>query len=326
MTPDNLTSQNQAAGIRDAANAIQSASSILITTHINPDGDAIGSALGLWHILKALGKRSVVVTQDGAGQRYQFLPGAADISTNTDATFDLGIAVDCGNIVRVGKAGQYLRACRHMMRIDHHAVGESFGDLEFIDTNAAAVGEMITALAEEMGAAIPAEAGNCLLASIVEDTGCFQFSSVSPQSFRICADLVESGADLHWVVQNLFWRNSEGAVRMAGKCLQVHHRDFGGQLAWTIAALDDFAHFGAIQEDMDEVVHDLLGIDGVEVALLLRESQKSYRISLRSRNYVDVAGIASEFGGGGHHKAAGCQIDRTDDAMQSLIQAIGRHL
>lgn len=309
-----------------AANAILRAHSIMITTHVNPDGDAIGSSLGLWHILRALRKQVDVITQDGAGQRYHFLPGADAINTSSGRAYDLGIAVDCGGIDRVGAAQELLRSCGTVMRVDHHAVGRPFGDVEFLDARAAAVGEMITALAESMGATIPPEAGECLLASIVEDTGCFQFESVSPASFRICADLVEAGADLHRVVQNLFWRNSEAATRMTGHCLETMTLDFDGRLAWTIASVEDFTRFGASQEDMDDVVHKLLSIADVEVAILLRETSGDYRVSLRSRDYVDVADVAEEFGGGGHRRAAGCRISRAPDAVQSLVASAGKRL
>ncbi|MCC6484080.1 MAG: bifunctional oligoribonuclease/PAP phosphatase NrnA [Armatimonadetes bacterium] len=316
----------QFAAMDQVAEAIASADTIMITTHINPDGDAIGSALGLRHILCGLGKTVQVVSQDGAGQRYKFLPGAQTIQTSADRPYDLGIAVDCGGLDRVGNVREALLRCGKVVRVDHHAVGESFGDIEYIDAQAAAVGEMITALAERMGASISEEAGECLLASIVEDTGCFQYESVSPKSFRICADLVEAGADLHRVVRNLFWQHSEGATRMSGHCLEALKMECSGRLAWTVARDADFARYRASHEDMDDVVHELLSIAGVEVAILLRETQEDYRVSLRSRDYVDVADVAREFKGGGHRRAAGCRITRSDSAVDALIASAAKRL
>jgi len=315
-----------ATGLRAAAAELRQAGRILITTHINPDGDAIGSALGLMHILRAAGKEAVAAAQDGFGGRYGFLPGSGEIVRTAEGSFDLGVAVDCGNVDRVGSVKEALLRCPRILRVDHHAVGEPFGHVEYLDTSAAAVGEMIAAIAFELGVPVPAEAGVCLLASIVEDTRCFQFESVSHRTLQICAGLVEAGADLHSVIQQLFWRNSPGAVRMAGRCLEDFRLEFGGRLAWTVASLRDFERYGAIAEDMDEVVHELLSIEGVEVALLLRESETDHRVSLRSRNFVDVAEIAREFGGGGHVRASGCRIRKDPEALQRLIESIGARL
>ncbi len=319
-------SADPSAGLQAALDELRRAGSILITTHINPDGDAIGSSLGLMHLLRAAGKQAVVASQDGYGGRYGFLPGAGEILTAVEGRCDLGVAVDCGNVDRVGSMKDALLACGRVLRVDHHAAGESFGDVEYLDTSAAAVGEMIAALAPGLGVRLPREAGVCLLASIVEDTRCFQFENVSPRTLRICSELVEAGADLHSVIEHLFWRNSAGAVRMIGRCLEDFRMEFAGQLAWTVASLQDFERYGAIAEDMDDVAHELLSIEGVEVALLLREAETDHRVSLRSRSRVDVAEIAREFGGGGHLRAAGCRIGKSPEAVRRLIQSIGRRL
>ncbi len=316
----------RAAGLEAAARAIQQAGSVLITTHVNPDADAIGSSLGLWHILRAAGKSACVVNQDGAGTRYQFLPGADGIETDTQQVFDLGVAVDCGGIGRVGLIRGALERCKTVMRIDHHLAGEPFGDITWLDPDAAAVGEMIVEIARALDLPVSAEAAACLLASIVEDTGCFQFSSVSALSLRTCADLVEAGADLHGVVQQLYWHNPEGAARLRGACLTRMRTQCGGRLAWTVAGSADFNQFGATEEDADEVVHDMLRIGTVEVAVLLRESAKDYRVSLRSRDSVDVASLAREFGGGGHERAGGCRIGKSDSDLAALIAAAARRL
>ncbi len=316
----------RAAGLEAAARAIQQAESILITTHINPDGDAIGSSLGLWHIARAAGKTACVVNQDGAGTRYLFLPGAGGIETDTQQVFDLGVAVDCGGIGRVGRVRDALERCKTVMRIDHHLAGEPFGDIEYLDPDAAAVGEMIVEIAHALDLPVSAEAAACLLASIVEDTGCFQFSRVSALSLRICAELVAAGADLHSVVQQLYWRNPEGAARLRGACLTRMRTQCGGRLAWTAASTTDFDQFGATEEDADEVVHDMLRIGTVEVAVLLRESAKDYRVSLRSRDSVDVASLAREFGGGGHERAGGCRIGKGEADVAALIAAAAQRL
>ncbi len=313
-------------GLHAAAGAIRTADSILITTHVNPDGDAIGSALGLMHILRVMGKKADVAAQDGPGQRYTFLPGADDILLSVDNIYDLGIAVDCGNIDRVGNIKKALLSCGKVIRIDHHALGHAFGDIEYLDSSAAAVGEMITALTDVMEVPVPKEAGLCLLASIVEDTGAFQFDSVSARTLTICSELVAAGSDLHWVVQNLFWKHPAGAVRLCGHCLETMTLEYGGTVAWTTASLDDCRRYGAIEEDVDGVVHSLLSIAGVEVAILLRESGKDFRVSLRSRDYVDTAEIAREFGGGGHTKAAGCRLPKDPTAFQALLSAVKKRL
>lgn len=309
-------------GLARAAEALLRSKRTLITTHINPDGDAIGSALGLAHILWAMGRHADVVSQDGAGQRYQFLPGSERILTEADGEYDTGIAVDCANASRTGTVSQSLLACHTVIRVDHHAVGQSFGDIEYMDTRAAAVGEMITELADRMGARLSREAGVCLLASIVEDTGCFQFSSASERTFQICGELVASGADFHWVVQRLFWSVPTGALRLRGKLLKEMHLEADGRLAWAIASVDDLEKYGAIHEDMDEVAHDLLRGDTVEVAVLLRETPGDYRVSLRAKSAVNVAEVAKQFGGGGHALAAGCRIGNEQEKLKALLCAL----
>lgn len=321
-----------ATGLESAAEALRQAERILITTHINPDGDAAGSALGLAHILNAAGKAAQVVSQDGAGRRYRFLPGADQILTSASGTYDLGVAVDCANPSRTGTVKNALLACPHVLRIDHHAVGHAFGDIQYVDPTAAAVGEMIVRLADCLqdslpsGKVMPPQAAECLLASIVEDTGCFQFETVTPHTLQICARLVEAGASLHRVVQNIFWMNEPGAARLQACCIERMTLECGGRLAWTVASLADFAEFGAVEEDADEVVHKLLAIRGVEAGLLLREDTADYRVSLRSRANVNVAEIAREFGGGGHAHAAGCRLPKSAASLRALISAIARRL
>ena len=190
----------------------------------------------------------------------------------------------------------------------------------------AAVGEMIVEIARALAVPVSPQAATCLLASIVEDTGCFQFSRVSALSLRICAELVAAGADLHSVVQQLYWRNPEGAARLRGACLTRMRTQCGGRLAWTAASTTDFDQFGATEEDADEVVHDMLRIGTVEVAVLLRESAKDYRVSLRSRDSVDVASLAREFGGGGHERAGGCRIGKGEADVAALIAAAAQRL
>jgi len=315
-----------ASGLEETVEHLHAASTVLITTHVNPDGDAIGSSLGLMHILESLGKSVDVVTQDGFGQRYGFLPGADRIATIADGPWDTGIAVDCGGIDRVGSVKSLLESCSTVMRIDHHPVCERFGDLEYLDPRAAAVGEMIALIADRLGAHLSPEASECLLTSIVEDTGCFQFESVSPATLRVCAMLVETGADLHSVVQAIYWRNNPGAVRMGGACLEAMRLELDGRLAWTVASLEDFGRYGTVQEDVDEVVHGLLSVDGVEIAILLRETDSDYRVSLRSRSTADVASLARQFGGGGHFHAAGCRLPRDPEAVRRLVDAAARVL
>lgn len=316
-----ITNSEVSSGLTAAVEALRQAGSVLITTHVNPDGDAIGSALGLYHALKAAGKDAVVVNQDGAGQRYRFLPGASLIATSTDRVCDLGVAVDCADIRRVGSARDALERCSRVLRIDHHQTGQSFGDIQYLDPDAAAVGEMVADIAAAMGLPITPDAAICLLASIVEDTGCFQFSRVSPLTLRICGDLVQAGADLHQVVQSIYWRNSEGSARLRGACLQRMETECAGKLAWTVATLEELNRLGAVEEDADEIVHDMLRIGTVELAVLLRESATDYRVSFRSRERVDTGKLAGTFGGGGHERAAGCRVGKEESQIARLLAA-----
>lgn len=304
-------------------------SSVLIGTHLNPDGDALGSALALSHFLNGLGIANEVLNHHAAPRNLQFLPGVERLRQQPKhEKYDLGVLLDLDSLDRLGNMEPYFQGCSRIVVIDHHVPHEAPGDLRIVDTSASATALILTRLLLEIDAKITPEMATCLLTGIVTDTGSFRFRNTTPEALSLSAVLLERGGDINRVSEEIFQRKPLSSTRLLGHMLDTMRLDCENQLAWGVLSLSDFEHAYARDEDTEGFVNEMLFIDSVQIAAILREPKPGkVRCSIRSRGDLDVAAVARGFGGGGHKNAAGCTFDlRLDEAEALLIERLKRCL
>ncbi len=281
----------------------------LVTSHARPDGDAIGSALGLMHLLEALGKDVVIAFADPIPLVYRGFPGIDRIVSELPAVPpDAAILLECDSVERTGFP--YIEA-RMLINIDHHLSGQPFADFNWIDPQASAVGAMIYDLVLASGMKMLPEIATSLYLAVLTDTGSFTFATTTAATFALAQHLVESGADPHRIAEAVYFSNSPGKVRLLGAALRNMHIE--GPVAWSSVSEAEIEEAEAVVEDCEGVVNYLIGIAGVEAAVFFRELPRGrqFRLSMRSKGAIDVAAVAERFGGGGHRNASGCTVEGT---------------
>ena len=298
--------------------ALREARSVVLACHINPDGDTLGSMIALALGLEHLGKTCTLLSSDGVPAIYTFLPETerivrrAEEGAATPPAWDLAIVLDAGDITRVGAAvaETVLSAAPRLMDIDHHVTAGQFGDIRLLDAEAAATGEIIYDLLIALGVPITLPIAECLLCALLTDTGSFRFPNVTPRTLEIAAELVRIGASPNRVAEQVFENKPFATQKLLGRALDALQRTPDGRVVWAHVTQADFLEFGAGDEETEGIVNAIRSGQGAEVALFLREmATGKLRVSLRSRDPVDVSLVAKTFGGGGHRLAAGGTLD-----------------
>jgi phosphoesterase RecJ-like protein len=305
-----------------AKESILRSKSVVVSGHINPDGDSIGSILSLGLGIERLGKRVHVVSPDGVPRRYKGLPGADRIVRKTPVIPDLAIGVDCGGKELLGSAFETFRKAKTVLEIDHHEFRKPFGDINLVDHNAAAVGELVYILLNEMKISITKDIAQNILTSIIVETNSFRLPNIRPLTFEICAELVDIGVNFYKLVETVFWSRSKAASALLGICLSRCRFLKEEQMVWSVIKKEDFDKVGGKDEDLDPVVDEMRSISKVKVAVLFRERRGNiFRVSLRSKGRINVAALAERYKGGGHYDAAGCYIKNTDGSIREFLKA-----
>lgn len=308
---------------------IERASSVLIGTHLNPDGDALGSAVAMSMYLDSLDVQNEVVCHHPPPDNLQFLPGVRRVRQEPkEPKHDLGIILDLDSTERLGNTVGFFEACNRIVVIDHHIPHEAPGDLRIVETDAAATALILARLLMELEAEITADMATCLLTGIVTDTGSFRFRNTSPESLNVSAQLIERGGDINRISEEVFQRKPLSSARLLGHLLEEMILECDGRLCWGALRLQDFEASHAQDEDTEGFVNELLSIDTVQIAALFREPKHhKIRVSLRSRGEFDVSEVAREFGGGGHRNAAGCSFDLyLDEVVHMLVPRLRKCL
>ena len=279
----------------------------VLTSHARADGDAVGSTLACREILQSMGKQAEVVLRDGVPRVYQQLPFAGKViqAERVNGSYDAAILLECDSIQRTrldGLEQQFL------INIDHHKSGRAFAHVNWIDPKAVATAEMVYRLAKQAQVRISPEIATCLYTAVLTDTGAFMFEGTNEHTFELARELVLAGADPARCARDIYFGHSTAKVRLLGAALSALQRE--GALAWIWITQEQMERVGAKEEDCEGLVNYALAIGDVEVAAFFRELPDSrFRVSLRSKGKLDVAGIAEEFGGGGHACASGCAVD-----------------
>lgn len=303
----------------------------VLSSHVRPDADALGSELALAELLTARGKSVEIINPSAAPSSLDFLDDERVQKFGNEATkqaiarAQVHVILDTSSwmqLAEVGKALQETSARRVV--IDHHVSADDLGAIEFKDTAAEATGALVYRMAEALGWPISRDAARHLFCAIATDTGWFRFQSTTAETMRTAGRLMDLGAEPHVLYRLLYERYSLARLKLAGRVLSRIELQAGGRLAYTTVCWDDFVETGARPVDTEDLVNECLRIEGTECAFIAVEQQnRRIKFSLRSRSDFNVAGIAEEFGGGGHKQAAGAMLDGPlADAVERMVAAL----
>jgi phosphoesterase RecJ-like protein len=296
--------------------SIERAEHLLVTSHARPDGDAVGSVLACWMMLRQMGKRADMILSDGVPVLYRSLPYASQIhhTSRVDGDYDTVILLECDSVQRSGLLGLENRC---LINIDHHASGQPFANVNWI-APASAVAEMVYHLAGAAGICITPEMATCLYTALLTDTGRFCYEGTDAHTLELAGDLVRRGANPTLIARNVYFSNPTSKMLLLGAALSNLRHE--GNIAWLWATESDIDRTGAAEEDSEGIVNYAISIAGVEAAVFFREvSGGRVRISLRSKGQLNVAAFAGRFGGGGHETASGCTVEGSLPAAMERI-------
>ena len=310
---------------------LKNSNHILVASHANPDGDAIGSLIAMGLCFDALNKKTTLYNETPIPAVYRFLPAANRlVSTIKNENFDLAVILDCSDLQRIGNAASAVRQIPIIVNIDHHITNTRFGHFQLIDTAACATAEIVYRLIKQMNAPFDNAIATSIYTGILTDTGSFRFSNTNRAAFSICQEMVELGVDPYNIAQHVYGTYSLGRIKLLNLALDSIEISKNGKLSMMTLSHDMFDKTHTQAEDGDGLINYAKRIEDVKVAALIQENQngkeklkkiKRFNVSLRSDGTVDVASIAASFGGGGHSIAAGFSIETTlSDITSQLLE------
>lgn len=293
--------------------AIRAAETIALVSHLNPDGDTVGSVLALKNGLDKLGKKTAVFCQDKVPDNISFLKGADEYRHPEDASderYDLLICVDVADQDRMGSCAILLERCDQVAQIDHHGTNPGYATHNCVDAEAPATGLVIRELLDRLGVPLDKDIATCLYVAISTDTGNYAYASTSPEAFRVTAELLEAGLPLSEINRRLYRQREMPQVLLIQKALSTLTFHHNGAITSMMLTRQDFIDCGALAEHADTLVNYGLDILGVRMAVLARETSRpgEVKLSLRAVEPDNVSGVAKSFGGGGHAQAAGATV------------------
>ncbi len=306
---------------------IRSADSFCIVGHIRPDGDCIGSQVGMTYALKGLGKKVSCWNQDPVPSKLAFLNRKGWVRPpKEDKSFDCVIAVDCGSLERLGSVAEHIQKRKCLINIDHHESNTRYGDLNWVSPDEPATGELIFNMMKAAKWPIDKSIANCLYTAISTDTGSFQYATTKPSTFRVASELVESGADLATICDEVYQSFPLSRARLLKRVYTRFRLTDKNQIAYFWLKKSDLSRSGAGVSETEGLIDHIRSIEPVVVACLFEELEDDgIRISLRSNsNKVNVSEIAKQFGGGGHPALAGARISGNNQLsiQRKVLKAI----
>jgi phosphoesterase RecJ-like protein len=307
--------------------AIRSHDRFLVTTHENPDGDALGSLLASHLLLERLGKESVMFLTGPAPLpgEYRFLPLEGLLrQLPADSSERTVLAVDCANESRLGGDAAVLDAAPYTINVDHHHDNSRFGDVNLVDAGASSTAEVLRDVMRELGVELTPELAEPLYVALVTDTGRFQYSNTTSKALRLAAELVEAGADVRKVFQQVYENVQFAKLKLLARALERAQVYAGGRLVVSYLLRDDFAQVGAAEPYSEGIIDYLRAVEGADMAALIREPPRggspARKVSLRaSHDELDVSAIARSSGGGGHRQAAGFASDDSIEEITAFL-------
>lgn len=307
---------------------IKKANTIAILTHESPDGDAMGSSLAMYHALKSLGKTPDVIIPEFS-RTYNFLPGINDIKKKgTTQDYDLVIALDCADLKRLNGCADYFEDAKVTISIDHHSMNPMFADYNYVNPTAPACAQILVVVFDFMKIEITKEIGTCLLTGIITDTGGFKYPGVTSETFEFAAWLLNSGVNVSNIYKKVLQIKTKANFELTKLAMDrmVFLKD--GKVTFTYITKQDQENVGAEAGEHEGIVEIGRDVEGVEVAVFLREDEKGFKASLRSNEYVNVADVCLMFGGGGHMRASGCyiQAQTIEQAKEKILSEVYKAL
>lgn len=312
------------ASLKEIAGILKAAQSILVFTHTNPDGDALGSAAALCRALRKMGKDAWAVFTDHIPEYLHFIDDEyftwdIDLIKNQDVS----ICLDCSDCDRFPTLIDKFNDGKTKLCVDHHATADGFGDYYYVDSDAAATCELAYMLMVEMGAEIDKTIAESIYAGINTDTGSFRYSNATSQTHRITAELMEYGIDHTSINVKLYQTIGLAKMRIQAASLDKAEFLYDGKVALGFVTDEMLKKASATVDDADDNVDMLRNIEGVEMAVFLKEKGDNVKVSMRSKSYANVNEIAASLGGGGHAKAAGCTLEMSmEDAIETMKKAL----
>ncbi|MFW6065534.1 MAG: DHH family phosphoesterase [Planctomycetota bacterium] len=310
---------------RAVAERLAAADSLIIVTHIHPDGDALGSMVALARAARSAGKTAHTVLTDEVPLRYQFL---AEEESPLDAKqfervadeVDEIVVVDTCAFAQLGNVAEQLRLHReNVLVIDHHETSDDIGSLKWVEQGASAVGVMIGELLGELGWAVDLTTAEALATAALSDTGWLRFSNTDGRCLRAVAQWFDLGVRPDRLYRRIYQADRPERLRLLIRMLEAMELRADGQLAAAVLRNNDFQLSGAMEHETEDLVNEPMRLESVEVSVLVIETEDGSRVSLRSREYVDVSAVARQFGGGGHARAAGLRMSEPPDAVAAKL-------
>lgn len=316
MTLDNILEQ------------IKRAKSIVLLTHENPDGDAVGSTLAMYLALKEMGKENVDIIIPEYPRTYAFLPNAEEVKKEgNEEPYDVAIALDSATIKMLNGWSNYFENAKTKIVIDHHGTNTMYGDLNYVNPDSPACTQILLTIFEYFGIEITNEIGKCILTGIITDTGGFQYGSTRPETFEFAARLLKSGVNVSEIYKKAMNTKTRANFELRKRAIDRMEFLENGKVSFTYITKKDIEETKASLDDHEGIVDEGRCIEGVEVSIFIRETEKGYKVSLRSNEYVNVSDVCLIFGGGGHIHAAGCTVTMTiEQAKEKIINQIKMQL
>ena len=302
---------------------IETAKTIAILGHVRPDGDAVGSCLGLKRYINLVWpEKEVTVYLERIPREFLFLAGASETVSDFsgDTAYDLCFMLDCSDMTRPGEAAKFFNGAKRKVCIDHHITNDGMGDICVVKPSASSTSEVICSLIDTEK--LDAAAAECLYLGIVHDTGVFKHSNTSEATMITAGRLITMGARPALIIDNTFYKKTYGQNRALGYVLTGSKLLLEGRLIAGSIDLKTCDELGILPSELDGIIDQLRVTEGVEAAMLISQLKSgAYKVSLRSNGDVDVSSICASFGGGGHVKAAGCELEGTPEAIIEKIAA-----
>ncbi len=305
---------------------------VMLTTHVNPDGDAIGSLLALGLTLDKMGKWTCLVSESAIPAIYRFLPGVERIVSHAPPEpFDTAVVLDCGHPGRTGGSAAVLERVPTLINVDHHVTNTGFGTCQLVDPAACATAEILYRLIKRLGIPIDKAVATSIYTGIFTDTGSFRFSNTNLAAFSICQEMVLLGVDPYQVAKHVYGTYSLGRIKLLNLALDTIELTANGKLSIMTLSQDMLRETRTHPEDADGLINYARRIEDVKVAALIHEQpngdgSRHYHVSLRSDGSVDVAHIAAAYGGGGHATAAGYSVSLPLAAVKAALLRLAEGL
>lgn len=303
---------------------IAASESFFLAGHLNPDGDTIGSMLAIASVLKRLGKKVRLFSQDPVPQNLGFLPNVRSVSSRLPvASFDAAILLECSTPTRGGNLEPVLKRCAKVVNIDHHKTSEFYGDINIVEPHSSSTAEIVYRLFYNMNVIVSRREAACLYTGMVTDTGRFHFQATSPRTLEVASRLLATGFKFSRINDLLYSTKARESLKILGRALESLESKAGGKLSVLTLKATDFTDFDASPEHCENAINYGLMPPGVKAAVMFREEADRISVTFRSRGHIDVSAVAKTFGGGGHRNASGCRMKTTlEEAKRRVLKVL----